>query len=267
MQRREFLKSSAALTILGSLSTEAKASPEETNQTGGREFYELRLYHLHRGPQREGLDRFYREAAIPAMNRAGVSKVGAFSLVGEPENPTLYVLLTHPSVESVATLTDRLLADPEYLKAGAEFLNAPATAPAYVRVESSLLAAFGMPRLKAPDFGAENKSSIFELRTYESPSKKANKKKIAMFERGEISIFERLGMQPVFFGETLIGTGLPNLTYMLTFPNETARTKGWGAFGKDAEWQKLKAVPGNTDAEIVSKIDRVILHPTAYSQI
>ena len=272
MQRREFLKTSAAATVLGSILPQSNVSAQPANQPGGREFYELRLYHLRPGPQVEGFDRFYREAAIPAFNRAGVERVGVFSATtaaatADPENPIMYVLLTHSSLESVGATTDRLLADAEYGKAGAAFLNAHATAPSYVRVDSSLMGAFGQPKLKAPDFGDENQSRLFELRTYESHSKKANKKKIAMFEQGEIAIFLRVGLQPVFFGETLIGSRLPNLTYMLTFKNQAAKDQAWRAFGADADWKKLRAMPGNADKEIVSKITSTMLRPAPYSQI
>jgi len=40
-----------------------------------------------------------------------------------------------------------------------------------------------------------------ELRTYESHSKKANLKKIEMFNTGEIAIFRRAGLSPVFFAK------------------------------------------------------------------
>jgi len=39
-----------------------------------------------------------------------------------------------------------------------------------------------------------------------------------------IAIFRRAGLQPVFFGETLIGAKMPNLTYMLVFENMAARS-------------------------------------------
>jgi hypothetical protein len=71
----------------------------------------------------------------------------------------------------------------------------------------------------------------------------------------------------VFFGETLIGSNLPNLTYMLVHQNMAAREKNWGAFGSDPEWRKLSAMPGYTDGEIVSNISNLFLRPAAYSQI
>ena len=96
---------------------------------------------------------------------------------------------------------------------------------------TSLLAAFaGMPKLDVPPAALEHRPRIFELRVYESHSKKANLTKIKMFNEGEIAIFRRTGLRPVFFGETLIGSRLPNLTYMLTFDNVEQREKNWSAF-------------------------------------
>ncbi|MGP8200904.1 MAG: NIPSNAP family protein [Limisphaerales bacterium] len=263
MKRREFLTSSIATAGLGALLAGSAADAQETASPAVREFYELRLYHLRRGPQTELFDHFYSQAAIPALNRAGVDRVGVFNLAVGPDSPTMYVLLAHKSLESVAAMADRLAADADYLKAGAEFLDAPATNPAYLRVESSLMAAFaGMPKLEVP----ANKSRLFELRTYESHSKKANKKKIEMFEHGEIAIFRRNGVQPVFFGETLIGPRLPNLTYMVVFENPAAHDKNWAAFMADPEWAKLRTTPGYADADIVSNISNVFLRPASYSQ-
>jgi hypothetical protein len=253
----------AAASVAG-LTSALKTSAAESSEKPPREFYELRLYHLRKGPKQKLFDDFYRQAAIPAMNRNGIASVGVFSIMTGQDSPSMYVLLPHKSVESFVTSYDRLRSDPEYQKAGAEFINAPATDPSYVRVESSFMAAIeGIPRLEIP----EKKSRMFELRTYESHSKKANKKKIEMFNQGELAIFRRVGLTPVFFGETLIGSRMPNLTYMLTFENMAAHDKNWGQFGPDPEWKKLSTTPGYTDAEIVTNISNVFLRPTAYSQI
>ena len=213
-------------------------------------------------------DDFYREAAIPAMNRAGINPVGVFSVMAGPDSPAMYVLMPHKSVEAFVHANERVRSDPEYQKAGAEFINAPPADPSYARVESSLLVAFEtMPRVEVPPAMAAKKSRIFELRIYESHSKKANKKKIEMFNNGEIAIFRRTGLAPVFFGETLIGNKLPNLTYMLVFENMAEREKNWGTFVTDPEWKKLSATEGFTDPEIVSNISNLFLRPAAYSQV
>ncbi len=245
-------------------STVGKAETEKS----AREFYELRLYHLRRGPKPKLVEDFLRDAAIPAWNRIGLKPIGVFNVMVGPDSPTLYVLIPHSSLESVITAAERLGADAEYQKAGAVFLNAPATDPAYVRMESSLMVAFeGMPKLEVPPAAAEKRPRIFELRTYESDSAKANQKKVEMFNTGEIAIFRRTGLRPVFFGKTLIGARLPNLTYMLTLDNMEARDKNWKTFGADPEWKKLSTTPGYTDAEIVSNISNILLRPASCSQI
>ena len=262
MNLREFMASSLALADAASpVANAAQAAP-------AREFYELRLYHLRRGPMVKRFDDFCRDAAIPALNRAGIRPVGVFNVVFGPDNPTSYLLLPHASLESFASLESRLQADEEYLKAGADFLNASPTEPAYIRVESSLMVSFtGIPQLEVPAQAAEKRPRIFEMRTYEAHSKKANLKKIEMFNDGEIGIFRRTGLKPVFFGETLIGSKLPNLTYMLAFDNLAEREKNWAAFIADPEWKKLSATPGFTDPEILTNINSVILRPAPYSQI
>jgi hypothetical protein len=264
MKRRDFLKSSVAIASAAATTELLAAESTESGRPVAREFYELRKYHLRRGPTQKRFDDFYREAAIPAMNRAGISPIGVFSVMTGPDSPTMYVLLPHKSAEAFAGSNERVRADADYQKAGAEFINAPATDPSYVRVESSLLLAFeNMPRIEVP----AKKARMFELRTYESHSKKANIKKIEMFNTGEIAVFRRTGLTPVFFGETLIGPKMPNLTYMLVFENMAEHDKNWGQFGSDPEWKKLSTTPGYTDVEIVSNISNVFLRPTAYSQI
>jgi hypothetical protein len=270
MKRRNFLASSlAASSLVGSQWRESLAA---TFLSGGMvlpdtpkpEYYELRLYHLRRGAKPKLVNDFFRDVALPAMKRNALGPVGFFDVMIGPDSPTLYMLIPHKSLDSFATASARVSMDTEYQKAGAGFLNLPATDPAYVRVESSLLIAFDtIPKLEVP----QNKPRIFELRTYESHSKKANKKKIEMFNIGEIAIFRRAGLQPVFFGETLIGTKLPNLTYMLTYPDMATRDKNWATFVADPEWKKLSTTPGYSDAEIVTNISSVFLRPTAYSQI
>ena len=121
-----------------------------------------------------------------------------------------------------------------------------------------------MPEMALP----AKQPRIFELRQYQSASESAGKKKIEMFNsQGEIDIFKRLGFNPVFFGETLIGPLRPNLTYMVTFDDMAAHDSHWKAFGADDEWKKISSVPEYADAKLVSKITSTMIAPTAYSQI
>ena len=266
MKRRDFLKSSAAAAGAAALAPLLPAGAAEVSGSVSREFYELRLYHFRQGPMARRFDDYCRNAAIPATNRAGAGPVGVFSVMLGPDTPAMYVLIAHKSLDSFVTLSERLRDDAEYQKAGAEFINASPSDLPYIRVESSFMAAFsGMPRLEVPGLTAGNKPRLFELRIYESHSKKAGKKKIEMFNTGEIAIFRRTGLTPVFFGETLVGARMPNLTYMLVFADAAEREKSWGAFRADAEWASLRSKPEYAD--IVSNISNVLLRPAPYSQI
>ena len=266
MKRREFLKTSLVASAAAAATTSIAQAAEEKTAAGTRELYELRLYHLRQGPMMKRFDDFYRDIGVPAWNRAGVSTVGVFDVMIGPDQPTKYVLLPFKSLETMATAREKFESDDAVLKS--EFANVPPTDPAYIRKESSVFLAFtGIPKLEIPPQVAEKKSRIFELRTYEAHSRKANKKKVEMFNVGEIDIFRRCGLRPVFFGEGLIGSNLPKLTYMLVFDDMAARDKNWGTFGPDPEWKKLSTTPGYTNAEILTNITSVFLRPTGYSQI
>ena len=248
-----------------------RAGQDSTTAGGGgkeREYYELRRYHLQNGPQRKLADDFFQNALIPGLNRLGIKPVGVFSVDIGPESPSFYVLMPSVSIETLAMADFRLDHDTEYTKAGADFLSAPAKQPAYVRMESSLMLAFeGKPRLVVPPATADHRSRVFELRTYESPSDQDHKRKVEMFNSGEFEVFEKAGFWPVFYGDTIIGARMPNLTYMLGFPDLTERARLWKAFGSAPEWKKLTASPRYNFEEIVSSITNVILSPTPYSQI
>jgi hypothetical protein len=234
---------------------------------GNREYFEFRQYRLHVGSKKRQVGDFLRKVGIPAMNRIGIGPVGVFNAVYGPSSPTLYVLLVHKSLESVANSSSLLMADEQYRQAGADFVNASLSEPSYVRMESSLMVAFkDMPKLRVPKQQLENGRRIFELRTYESHSIKAGKKKIEMFnEGGEIAVFNKTGLAPVFFGETIVGPQMPNLTYMLVFDDLTDRDAKWKVFGGNPEWKKLRSNPAYKDT--VSNITDIILRPAPYSQI
>jgi hypothetical protein len=95
----------------------------------------------------------------------------------------------------------------------------------------------------------------------------ALQKKAAMFNSGEIAIFQRLGMRPIFIGETIIGSRQPNITYMLSFDNLDGREKRWQEFSADPAWKTLSAPPELKDAQIVANIGNVILRPLPFSPI
>jgi hypothetical protein len=259
MNRREFL----ATGVAGLTATNIAAGGANAGNPSQRQFFEWRQYHLRTGTNKNAVGDFLKNVGIAAMNRAGIKTVGVFNPVYGPSKPTLHVLLVHDSFDSVLNACSRLMEDKEVQDKGAAFLNASLSEPAYVRVESSLLVAFShMPKLEPPTL----KDRILELRIYESHSAKASKKKIEMFnEGGEIGIFKKTGLNPVLFGEAIIGPNLPNLHYMLAFKDMVDRDQRWQVFRDSPDWKKLSADPAYKDT--VSNITDLILKPTDYSQI
>ena len=251
-----FVGTGAAAGLMGS------AAAAATNNM----YIKLQYFMLRNGTQPERANAFFPKHYAAAAQRAGASVVGMFNAVIAPQSPFFLVLQAFPTFEAIETGRTKMTADADFQKALAQYYAGPE--PAYVRVESSILKTFdGFPSVKPPEGGADRPARIFELRTYESNDFLSIRKKIKMFNDGEAGIFARLGMSPVFFGETIVGRNQPSLTYMLSYENLAAREQMWSKFGADPEWKKLRATPGLADAEIVSNISNAILRPASNSQI
>lgn len=264
LRRREFLTASLATSALA-LAGEVSA---QTPPTGAREFYQIRRYHLASGPQLKLTENYFAQALIPTLGRMGMGPVGALRLDFGEETPAYYLIIPGPSVEALATLELKLPEDQSFLEAAAPYWNAPAAAPAFERVEISLLEAFaGWPKLTLPPASAAKGKRMFQLRTYESPSNGEHQRKVEMFHSGEFEIFLKAGFHPVFFGDTLIGARMPKLTYMLSFTDMAELEAQWDIFRSDPTWKKLSASPRFAFDPIVSNITNVTLNPLECSQI
>lgn len=265
MKRRHFVKASLFTPVAAQFTHSLTAKDSSNQQNADLEFYELRIYTLKNAVQLNLVQDFLKQAAIPALNKLGSKTIGVFTEYLPEGFTKLVVLIPFSSLDAYIKVNDQLANDAAYQQAGAAYLTADAKAPAYERIESSLLQSFTMmPKIALP----EKKPRIFELRRYESPGEVAGKKKIEMFnEGGEIAIFKRVGLTPVFFGETLIGPQRPNLTYMLTFDDMADHDQSWKTFSGDPEWKKVSAVPEYANAKIISDIRRTFLVPINFSQI
>lgn len=263
VNRRKFIHATASAALVGLPSAQARqGSPAP-------EFYIWRQYILRAGTQPRRLAEYVRDALIPALNRIGRAPIGVFEPVAGVPSPTTFTLIPVPSLDAIATLETSLEKDEAFGRAAAPYVDAVAADPVYVRLETSILAAFpNVPRVEVPAATAGKGPRLFELRTYESHNERAHRLKVRMFaEMGEVDIFRRVGLTPVFFARTIAGPRMPNLVYMLVHENQAAREKSWAAFGGDPEWKKLRSTPGYADADIVSNITTVLLRPAAYSQV
>lgn len=247
------LPASAQVTRLGRRASLARA------------WYELRWFYLRNGSHAQRMMQLLRDHWAPAAQRVGVQSVGFFQPTIGDQNPSVLMFSVFQSPDEAVGAWDKMVHDEQF---AAAYIAAQSPEPAFERMDVTLLHAFeGMPVAERPEPVAGSAPRIFELRTYESNSTASLRTKIAMFNGGEIEIFRRLGMAPVFFGESIFGRNLPSLTYMLSFRSLAERERLWTAFGSDAEFTRLRTKPGFSDADIVSTISNSILQPMAFSQI
>jgi hypothetical protein len=257
MERRQMLAGLAASALM---------SAEVTGQNTPS-YVELKTWRLHNSAENQGqrVAEYLEHGLAPALSRAGASLDGAFSNVVGPEGPFYITLTQFASLSLMQDVVAKLGGDEEH-RHMLERLGAGPGLP-FVRVESSLLRCFdGMPQ-PAVSGSAGGAARIFELRTYESQTFPTLARKVHMFNTGEMQIFQRLGFRPVFFGETIVGSRQPNLTYMLSYDDLAMRDRLWKAFVSDPEWKKLSSRPELKDAEIVANISNAILAPLKFSPI
>lgn len=262
MKRRKFLAG------LGPLAIAPLASYSETQKTSAddQQYIEILKYTLPLGSNKGRTEKYYADAAIPALNKLGIENIGVLNVMYGPNDPSLYVFIPHDNLDSVMSYQEKLLDDSSYMKAGKDFNESVMSNPAYMRVERGLMKAFkNMPKVVSPK-KAMGDQRIMEMRIYESHNYLKGQKKIEMFnDGGEIQVFLDTGLTPVFFGETIFGQLMPNLTYMVVFKDMAERDKSWKVFSGSPGWAAIKGLEQYKDT--VSNITDIIMRPAKCSQI
>ena len=233
------------------------------NQT----YYEIKIYRIDQASQALTIDNYLKDAFIPAVHRAGISKVGVFKPI---ETDTafgkfIYVFIPYTTLDQYVKLCSALENDQVYKQAGKDFLDAPYNNPPFVRYESVFLKAFkNMPEFRLPSYTTPRSERIYELRSYESATEAKAAKKIEMFnDGGEIGIFEKVGSNAVFYAKVLFGSKMPRLMYMTTYADMKSHDEHWAAFRNSVEWKTLSAKEEYKNS--TSKTNPYLLHPTDYS--
>lgn len=255
--------------LAGGMAASAFGAQEEIGKSHpANTFLELKTWRLHNSNEEQGarLAEYLSANLAPALQQTGAALIGAFSnLIGQ-DGPFYITLMQFPSLTVFQDSLAHLAMDEKHKQALAK-LSGGSQFP-FVRVESSLLRSFdGFPAAVLPDKDEKRPPRIFELRTYESQSFLTLARKVDMFNQGEMQIFERLKMRPVFFGETIVGARQPNLTYMLSYDDLAARDTLWHDFATDSAWKALSSRPELKDSEIVANISNIIIRPLAFSLI
>ncbi len=263
--RREFITGTLATASALALSQSSVLQAAEKSATK-QEYYELRIYRTVDAKKQKMVSNYIENGLVPALNRMGIDRVGVFTEQDKPNDFSITMLIPFPTMEQFSSLNDKLEADAKYIAASKEYHSQPLKDPIYTRIQSKFMKAFsGMPVIEMPAQTKEKKPRLFELRTYESHTTDAARRKVDMFNSGEIDIMRNVNMGPLFYGETLIGDDVSNLTYMLSADDMDANKAAWKGFLAHPEWDRMKKI--DKYKKTVSKITKWYLVPTEYSQI
>jgi hypothetical protein len=234
-----------------------------------QEYYAIKIYRFKNQTQVDRVEKFLKEAYLPAMHRIGINKVGVFKPIEGDTVASLSVFVWIPlkSLQQYAELPGLLEKDAQYKSDGADYLEANNKNAPYARIETIMLKAFpDMPKFGIPTHATPPNQRIYELRSYEGPTEKMFGLKMDMFNAGgEIKLFGKLGFNAVFYAEVISGSTMPNLMYMTTFADMKAHDERWDAFRNHPEWKALSAMEKYKNT--VSRSVKYLLHPTDYSDI
>ncbi|HBC78633.1 MAG TPA: NIPSNAP family containing protein [Bacteroidales bacterium] len=253
---------SLAVILFFSLSAGTFAAPPKKQQ-----FYEIKIYRIRDAGQAATIDKYLKDAFIPAMHRSGISKIGVFKPVEADTayGKLIYVFIPYKTSDEYFKLVTILENDKTYQAAGKDFIDAPYNNPPFIRYESVFMKAFSyMPEFRVTAYNTPVSERIYELRSYESATEAKALKKIQMFnEGGEIGIFEKIGANAVFYGQVLLGSQKPRLMYMTTYADMKSHDEHWQAFRNSPEWKTISSLEEYKNT--TSKTKAFLLHPTDYS--
>lgn len=263
IKRRDFLASSIALAAVAGAGHTVAADADAGKK---QEHYELRAYRIKDAAKQTVVSAYLEKALLPALNKMGIDRVGVFKVMDKPEDLSIYVLIPFKTMEALAELSPKLLADADYQKAASEMHALPKSDPAYTRIDSRFYKAFsGMPVIEMPAQTARKEPRMFEMRIYESHNEERAALKRDMFNTGEMQLMRDIGLAPVFYGEALIGSDVPHLNYLLSASSKEEHKKHFDTFKTHPTWIGMKDLPKYKDT--VSKITSILLVPADYSQI
>jgi hypothetical protein len=261
MERRSFLKKSAVAAGAAAAITPLASMGQTPPAAVKKDIYELRIYQLSGGGAKNQLKNYLTGALMPYLNSKGC-KVGIFSEYSLEDPPKLYVLCTYPNMQEYFSIIQEMDTNAKFQADASAYNQLPAERPLFDRYETLLLEAFdGIPQLRQPDTGR----GFFELRIYESYNEDAGRRKVLMFNKEELPLFDKLNLNSVFFGKNIAGGFMPALTYMLWFRDLAHRNEAWSKFGPHPEWIAMRDKPEY--ANTVSKVRKIFLLPEEGSQI
>jgi hypothetical protein len=267
MKRRDFL----ATACIGGV-VAAAFSPVSAQETPAKyEYFEIRKMTIRGSEKLKRMIDYNNEVMIPGLKRIGIGPFGFMvddQQLNQSRNTELrdvYSFAPFRTMDELMGLRARFAQEADLVALSNEYQQGLSSkSPGFESQDRTLLRFFAsVPKFEVPTQAADR---VFEMRIYRSFNTERNTAKIKMFEEGgEIEIFRKCGINPVFFGNAVFGTFMPNITYMTGYENPAAMTKAWDTFRAHPDWLKLKDDP--VYADTATEIKKICLRPLPGSQI
>lgn len=250
MNRRTFL----ALSIAAAMP--AIAAEKDTR------CFEMRVYYAAPGKLDE-LHKRFRDHTTKLFTKHGMTNLGYWTPVENPENKLVYVL-AYPSREARETSWKAFMADPDWK-----------AAQKASEVNGKLVAKVEITFMNATDYSPEIKASnasprVFELRTYTTTP--GNLDRInARFRNHTTKLFAKHGMTNLFYWNLQPGQpGSENtLVYLLAHKDADAMAASFKAFRADPDWIAAKEASekeAGGSLTIPDGVKSVLMSATDYSE-
>ena len=240
-----------SLMIFANVSTATISNIEKTisisKNDPARDYYLIQVYHCSTAKQIANIDAFLKNTFLPYIHENGIQKLGVFAPLDNDtaSDKRLYVWVPFKNIQKLDELDQKIEAlDPMGNAAIIHLETADGSLP-YTRIEKIITRAFKFqPQYVTKSTLTKSSSRVYEYRSYESPTEAMHLKKVHMFnEGGEVTLFESLNFNAIFYSKVIAGSSMPNLIYMTSFNNMEDRNAHWKSFGEAPLWKKISAAP------------------------
>jgi len=221
-------------------------------------YFELRIYYCYPGRLDALVERFQNHTTR-IFEKHGMENIG-YWLPAKNDQNALYYILAYPSREARDKSWSDFSADPEWKEVASK---SEISGKIVQSVTSVFMNASDI--LKRIQTASSGQDHVYELRTYTCfPDRLPNL--ITRFKDHTVKLFEKHGMENIFYFTSIEKEGQSKLVYLLAHKSEEAATKSWAAFRSDPEWLAARDA-SEKDGKIVEKVESVFLKPLSFSKM
>ncbi|MCY3018382.1 MAG: NIPSNAP family protein [Planctomycetota bacterium] len=254
------------LLCIVAVAAAALAAAEEPAAPAPKEkrFFEMRTYYAAAG-KLDALQARFRNHAVKLFEKHGITNIGYWVPVENPENKLIYVL-AYPDREAREKSWKEFMADPEWQAA---YKESEKDGKLVAKPESIYMKATDFSPEVAPVAGPTPRT--FELRIYKCTTRNLPNL-LARFRDHTLKLFEKYGIANIAYWTPVDkDKGADDtLIYIVAHKSFEAADAAWKAFRADPDWQAAKKASedkagGSLTAPAPDGVKSTFMTPTDYS--